>query len=170
MSDGNGFEKCDRFAETATEYCYLIENHSDLTTDEFLQRVRKLLPRLYLQAVELPYGDFIDDCDEPEITHEAWGVIFSGLHSRLGRRDDHRTVFDPILANDYPHISFLSDDLADIWRDLKASIEQWNSLVAANQQDAVWHWKFKFETHWGEHLVDALRAIELQQSTYPTNT
>lgn len=25
--------------------------------------------------------------------------------------------------------------------------------------DALWSWRFTFDAHWGDHLVDALRAL-----------
>lgn len=51
----------------------------------------------------------------------------------------------------------LADDLADIWRDLRAGLD---ALEGGSQwQDVAWEWRFGLQTHWGRHAVEALRAL-----------
>ncbi|PWA11191.1 hypothetical protein DCC39_09460 [Pueribacillus theae] len=50
----------------------------------------------------------------------------------------------------------LSDDLLDIYIDVKRGI-----LLYENRKyrEAIWEWKLNFQIHWGNHTVDAMRAL-----------
>jgi hypothetical protein len=64
-------------------------------------------------------------------------------------------VFNPYTLEE-PVGSSLSDDILDIYNDLKKGIH----LFEKNEHiEAIWIWKFGFETHWGSHAVDAIRAL-----------
>ena len=64
-------------------------------------------------------------------------------------------VFDPRELSE-PVAGSLSDDLADIYRDLR------RGLAAAERDiaEAVWNWRFSYETHWGDHATDAIRTLQ----------
>ncbi len=64
-------------------------------------------------------------------------------------------VFDPYEL-DQPVAGSLSDDLLDVYRDVRGGLALWESRHDA---DAIWEWRFSFESHWGDHAVDALRAL-----------
>ena len=51
----------------------------------------------------------------------------------------------------------LSDDLLDVYFDLRRGLELWDQEVP--KAAAIWEWRFAFDTHWGDHAIDALRAL-----------
>lgn len=53
----------------------------------------------------------------------------------------------------------LSDELSDIYVDLKPALLKYDPGDEMNQRLAIWDWKFTLQIHWGHHLVDALRPI-----------
>ena len=59
-------------------------------------------------------------------------------------------------------IGSLADDLADIYMDISSGEELW---LAGDSEEAVWEWRFHFETHWSEHLTGSLRAIRSLAAT-----
>lgn len=147
-----------RFVEVAEEFCLLIENHAEYELREFLNRIREILPRLYLRALDLPDIAIGSDELDREITHEEWAQLFSQLQQLLGASDYYWLVYDPVEFSP-PVAGSLSDDLADIWRDLKNGLMHWPDATASIQREIVWEWKFHFHGHWSSHVVDALRAI-----------
>ena len=148
----------DEFVETAGHYCSLIEGHRQYPVREFLKRVRKLLPVLYSQALRLPDVESTHDKNYRDITHEQWREMFDRLREFLGPLDQYWVIFDPIMKDvEDPVVSSLSDDLADIWRDLRNGLMHWDSV--AGSPDIVWEWHFSFHGHWSDHAVDALRSI-----------
>jgi len=67
-------------------------------------------------------------------------------------------IYDP-YEDEKPVCGSLADDFADIYRDLTAGIVLYQRASRESVQEAVWQWKFGFETHWGRHAVDSLRAL-----------
>ena len=71
--------------------------------------------------------------------------------------DSYSEVFDPYDREDHePVVGSLSDDLLDVYRDIRGGLWSWETDATAN---AIWEWRFSFDTHWGDHAADALRAL-----------
>jgi Domain of unknown function (DUF5063) len=65
-------------------------------------------------------------------------------------------IFEPLEAQPpEPVTGSISDDLADIWRDIQVGLQ----IFDADVNGAVWHWRFSMETHWGHHAVGAAAAL-----------
>ena len=63
--------------------------------------------------------------------------------------------FNPFDSNsdDYFYINI---DLMEIYEDIKEGVQMYeNNLV----NEALWHWGFGCEYHWGIHLVSALKPL-----------
>jgi hypothetical protein len=74
---------------------------------------------------------------------------------KFGQFDCYWEVFDPYNLEE-PVVASLTDDVLDIYKEVKKGI----LLYELNEQvEAVWHWRFSFETHWGSHAVGAIRAL-----------
>ena len=150
----------DSFAELAALYCSLVEHHDDYSTEAFVGRVRELLPLLYYRALKLPEVETTDEEIDREISHEEWSRMFGSLLHKLGSNDFYWKIYDPLkMEHGEAVAASLSDDLADIWRDLKHGILRWPTTDTTTRQEIVWDWRFSFHHHWSNHIVDALRAI-----------
>jgi len=64
-------------------------------------------------------------------------------------------VFDPYVEEP-PVKGSLSDDLLDVYRDVRRGLLLWDHNAP---QAAIWEWRFSFGVHWGNHAIDALRAL-----------
>ena len=146
------------FVESAEQFCTLIDHHQSSSDWEFLHKCASQLAHLYRAAVLLSLSPADNECDDivgTEISHDQWEVLYHSLGEKLGSHCLYWEVYDPREDGD-PVAGDLADDLADIYRDVK------NGLVAYKDgqiNEAVWDWRFTFSSHWGDHLVDALRAI-----------
>lgn len=143
----------------ATEYFKVIEKSTLLSRRQFLERAQGLVADLYRLALSLPRVE-PDTADWPRdrISNEQWWVIFNQLSQRLREANIYWLVFDPAEPKDHEAITqTLSDDLADIYRDLKNCMP--SDGFEAFDSDALWSLRFSFETHWGHHAVNALAAI-----------
>lgn len=156
-------EPIDEFVETARQFCHLVENHENEPLGRFIRKLQQLLPLLYYQAVKLPdAGSRIDYSYEREITHDQWQSLFERLVQHLGTHDQYWLVHDiDLIADDVPEavLSSLSDDLTDIWRDLKNSLLHWEVADEPLRRELIWQWRFHFDSHWSDHVIDAMRAI-----------
>ena len=157
------------FVDAACLYCDLVDRSDALPAFVLLREAETRLLALYTAALALPDPEPpSDDLVSESIAHEDWLVVFRRLQSALGPYDFYREIFDPaamgdpggsIDTGDEPVVSSLADDLADIWRDLRAGLNIWDGASDAARSNLVAEWRESFASHWGQHLVDGLRAI-----------
>jgi hypothetical protein len=73
----------------------------------------------------------------------------------VGERNFYWEVSDP-QAETPTTGGLLSDDVSDVYRDLRRGLHAWDD---GHYGDAVWEWRFSFETHWGNHATAAIRVL-----------
>lgn len=144
----------------ATRYCELIEHEGVVARGDLVEQLRVALGELFVTACRLPTVEPDSDHDVPDVSHQDWHRIYLELGPRLDADYYWSTrplPFDPARAEPEFTIGSLCDDLADIWQDLTAGLRGRETRMTEN--DVLWHWKFSFESHWGQHAVDALRVL-----------
>lgn len=140
------------FAEAARRYCAWAEGEFGDAREE-VGHARRLLAELHLAAVKLPDLGIGKNLDATRISQEEWGRMF-GKFGGLPLTS-YWDVFNPLEETE-PILNSLADDLADIYRDVKAGL---SLFEARHFTDAAWDWRFHFQIHWGQHLVGAQRAL-----------
>jgi hypothetical protein len=141
------------FAGKAREYCAFIEVAAGTPLPDRLATARRLLVEVYLLALALPEGPPSDE-SEDDIEVRApldW--------PDMGDAEFYRLFFDPYEEDQEAVTASLSDDLLDIYRDLRSGLAILDSGRQHAEVDAAWEWRFGFEGHWGNHAVAALRAL-----------
>ena len=138
----------DDFYKIAVDFCkYVNDNEiSESSVDVLISYLMKL----YLFALKLP--DMEPDSDESERS-----VIKVSIPIQVN--DNFQTmyweVFNP-LEEDEPVCGYLVDDLNDIINDIQRGIHEYESGRTGN---AVFEWKNGLDSHWGNHAIDAIRAL-----------
>jgi hypothetical protein len=159
LEDLVGTLEIGQFADAAERYCKLIEEAQRYEKAAFLREAQPLLFDLCLRATALPDIDPVSESVlERALSDANWRQVFNSLRTLFDSRDPYRIIFDPIDPDDVePVYGSLSDDLSDIYRDLKDGLINRNS--PEKLADVIWEWKFSFQTHWGQHATNALRVI-----------
>ena len=149
------------FTAAANEFCKYAEHSSELKGDELLKILQRILPFLYLKASLLPSLEpFFEDGNEKFVTESDWTVIHDILKDKFGTADDYLEVFDEkINESEGPVVSSISENMADIYQDLKDFLLLYQTGTKEVMNDAVWECKQNFENYWGQKLVNSLRAI-----------
>ena len=153
-------DRIEEFARVAELYVAFIET-APHSSDEDLITCRKLLCRLHIAAVDLPYIELPDDenseSEEDPDPKEPLLESYNRAMHRLGdlRIDTYWEVFNPFKREDAIAGS-LRDDLSDIYQDLLKGLrfEKLGEL-----ERFCFEWRMAFDFHWGHHLIDAQRAI-----------
>lgn len=151
------------FVETAKKYCSFIENHKFKRGKSIYELVDILL-NLYIFALRLPkvrvakkHHD-LDYVDKKEYTKIAEKLFKGFVDFKF-----YWLVFNPLAKdediNDEVVRAGVYDDLADIYRDVKNGLLEYQKHSQENVNDAIWHWRFHFYTHWGDHLVRLLKPL-----------
>jgi hypothetical protein len=137
------------FADSARRYCTFIEEAQTLALSARLRKARELLAELVHIGSHLPEGDANSPDAEADV---AMPKEWPGA----GLFDSYTEIFDPYVE-DAPVAGSLTDDLLDTYRDVRRGLVLYD---AGHVGSAVWEWRFHFDYHWGDHAVDALRALQ----------
>jgi hypothetical protein len=149
------------FVAVANEFCKYAVHASELNGDEMLKIMQRILPLMYLKASLLPQLDpFFEDGNEKFVTEADWTVINETLKKKFGTANDYLEVFDEkINDSEGPVVASISEDMADIYQDIKDFLLLYQTGTGEVMNDAVWECRMNFENFWGQKLVNSMRAI-----------
>jgi Domain of unknown function (DUF5063) len=146
--EGKGYVINDDFVDQARQFCEFLQRSDALSLSERLSTARTRLLELYRAGVAPPQveaseGDAAPNPEKPS----SW--------AGFGDFEFYAQVFDP-YAEGAPVTGSLSDDLLDVYFDVRRGLDLWDRDERAA---AIWESRFHFDTHWGAHAIDALRAL-----------
>lgn len=150
------------FVTVAVQFCLLAENVNQIDRKEFVDKMIKILPLLYLKATMLPNFDNLDDVFiEQFVEEENYNIVRENIALILGQYDDFLDVFvEDMKYSDTPILSTVSENIADIYQEVKDFVM--NYKVAANDEVlfvAVAKCNEDFKFSWGQKLVNVLRPL-----------
>ena len=149
------------FVTVAAETCLFLENATEQTREDFIIKSVKILPLLYLKAslLEIPEPVF-DDQPERFVTEEDYLYVKEQVEQMLGADDSYLEVFHPDMAlSDTPIAAFVSENVADIYQELKDFAANYQTADHDVMNDALVVCLEAFTEHWGQKLLNALRAL-----------
>ena len=149
------------FVTVAAEYCGFIERSRGALRKNFVDTALKILPLLYLKASLIPECEMIGEDDlEVFVTEDDYEGVRRAIADVLGAQDDYLEVFLPEMAySDTPIKKCISEDLADIYQDLKDFISVFQLGFNVTMNDSLYVCKEHFAEFWGQRLVNTMRAL-----------
>jgi hypothetical protein len=159
------------FVTVAAEYCGFLERAGEMRKAQFLDTALKILPLLYLKASLIPPCERIGMFDlETFVTEADYERMRSLVASVMGADDDYLEVFVADMAySDTPIKKCISEDLADIYQDLKDFICVFQSGLNETMNDSLALCREHFEEYWGQCLVNTMRALHSVKYNTPTD-
>ena len=149
------------FVTVVAETCLFLENASEGGRDEFIDKSVKILPLLYLKTslLKVPEPVFGDGA-ERFVTEEDYLFVKEQMEQLLGADDTYLEVFHPDMAlSDTPIAAFISENMADIYQELKDFAANYQTADTDVMNDALVVCLEAFAEHWGQKLLNALRAL-----------
>lgn len=149
------------FVTVSAEFCKFLEQAEGMKRSTFVDTSLKLLPLLYLKAAMLPPCEMEgDEAPENYVTEETYEILHMNLAAILAERDDYLDVFvSDMKYSDQPITKFISEDLADIYQDIKDFIFVFQLGLNRTMHDALAICQENFRLYWGQKLVNTLRAL-----------
>lgn len=148
------------FAASANEYCRYLEGIENIKGVEILKVMQRLLPFIYLRATLLPMLEpALEEGNEKTVTEFDWTRIHDMLLSKIGNNDPFPVITDLRDPSDGLYTGSISENLADIYQDLKDFIASYKTGADEVMNDAVWEVLMNFEEFWGQKLLNSLVAI-----------
>lgn len=149
------------FVTVAAEVCRLLEHVTDFDKQELTDTLVKVLPLLYQKTVMLtrPEEEF-DGFLEQFATEDDYNDVSTMLQNVLGADDAYLAVFHADMQlSDTPMAAFISENLADVYQELKDMAGNYQTGDADVTGYAVSGCLEAFADHWGEKTLNALRAL-----------
>lgn len=149
------------FVTVAVEYCIFLERFEGVTTEEFTDRLTKLLPLLYLKAQLVPEVQDFDLGDvEDAVTEEDYNFVLNRVTAVMGQYNDYLEVFvEDMQYSAEPIIAYVAENLADIYQDIRNFVAIYERGVDEHMNEALYVCMDHFKHLWGQTLVNVLRAL-----------
>lgn len=149
------------FVTVAAEFCNYMERTEGIKRSDFVDTTLKILPLLYLKASLLPECHTIgEDLPGNYVTEEIYEVLRMNLSGLLAGQDAYLDVFvEDMKYSDQPITRYISEDLADIYQDIKDFIFVFQLGLNETMNDSLAICQENFREYWGQKLVNTLRAL-----------
>lgn len=151
------------FVAVATELCAYLEKESLHDCDEFVHRMLKFLPLLYLKVQLLPSLEFEPDYFMPDeqVTEEDYEFVRSSVSATLGEYDDYEdsTYGMAMQQTELTCWKTISEGIADIYQPLRNFVTAYRIGAEACMETALWNVQEEFQQSWGTACVDTLRRL-----------
>ena len=147
-------------ATVANEYCYFMENLENKDVNTILEFMQKLLPLLYLKGSLLPdIEPEHPEANERFVTEEQWESVFKELREKFGDNDEYWNIDPQYINETEPLKASLSENMADIYQDLKDFILLLQKNTHAARENAISECKLLYENHWGYRIGNIFTRI-----------
>ena len=145
----------------ANEFCSFLERADDLESADFLSRLQKMLPLLYLKASLLPKFEFEPDDElEKYVTEVEYNLIQQKILVHTGAGDDYQEIFiSGMQFSESALTSSIAENVADIYQDMKDLVMSFRTMNDEVMEQALWESQNNFAQIWGQKLVNCLRAV-----------
>ena len=149
------------FIALSNEFCSAIENAMEFEKEDFVAKMLKMLPRIYMTVTDIDIEESNEDYYAlPYLDESVYDNLRSQLAALMGEDDVFLETFEEDMKySDAPVSATISEDLADIYQQLynfMASVrdvdtEAINSIIITCKED--------FASYWGQTLCNVLRAL-----------
>lgn len=152
------------FIGLCNEFCHAVETavNSDATT--FVGSMVRLLPRIYISALDLAPAPLMDPDDEPwlesYLDEETYEDLRGRLEQMLGAEDVYLEVFEEDMKySDTPIAASVSESLADIFQVLYNMLDAIRDMPEDVVLSVLVAVKEDFEAYWSRPLCNVMRAL-----------
>lgn len=149
------------FVAVAAELCHFLESEEEMERMEWVERMLRLLPLLYLKALMLPEVEVVNEELPPTfVREEDYLWMASRISEVMGEEDIYLDVFvDEMKYSDRPISAFVSENLADLYQDIRNFVSVYQFELTNQMQDALAICRENFLLYWGQKLVNVLRPL-----------
>lgn len=149
------------FVAVAKEFCDFVETAPQMRCQDFLSRLQKFVPLIYLKGVLLPTDENAESgLTEDVVSEEDYNFLLGELRRLLGERDEYLEVFDDSMQySEAPVVHSISENVCDIYQDLKNFVASFRCGIPEVIGEALWVLNNNFELYWGKNCAGVLRAV-----------
>lgn len=152
----------------ASEYCRAVELAASMEPREFVDKMVKLLPRIYMAVTDIPYtGTEREDYlfGARHLTEAYYDQVRQNVAASLGEDDSYLDTFvEDMKYSDTPIGATISEGVADIFQVLYNFVEDVRDADVINTLTQLDVLRTDFSEYWSQTLCNILRPLnELAQ-------
>lgn len=149
------------FVTVSVEFCAFLEKNRSLSREEWLVKTARLLPMIYLKAALLPDVISLSDALPRQfVSEEDYNRVKYQIAEIMGEEDVYLDVFvEDMKYSDRPISAFISENIADMYQDLRNFVSVYQYRIAEQMNDALYACVQNFKDYWGQALVNVMRPI-----------
>lgn len=155
-------EEFDKFYHSAQGFTAFVEEEFTIHSNDYLKQLQDKLLVLYETAMNVPWIDLKSyEDDERRINNSYFEKILVSIAENLQDKRHYWDISNP-TSFDCKHelvAKNLVEDVGNIFKNIKYSLNIFNSGKPNCEEVALWQFKFDFEYHWGSNCINAIRAI-----------
>ena len=140
------------FVTVAVEFCAFLESEKPVSREEWISKMLKILPLMYIKASLLPQTVEMND-EQPEtfVKEEDYVRVAAAVSSVMGEEDVYLDVFvEDMKYSERPISAFVSENMADIYQDvrnfvsvyqyeLEENLKRYKGLKFIGHSQPFWH-------------------------------
>ena len=144
----------------ANEFCLFMEEIEDKSKKPIYDFVHRVMPLMYTKGSLLPDVEVeYPEANMRFVTEEQWEQTFTMLRDKFGK-DDEFWIIDPEYINETePLKASLSENLTDIYQDMKDFILLYQKNTIAARQNALSDCKSLFADRWGYRISKIMAQL-----------
>jgi hypothetical protein len=149
------------FVAVAKEYCDFVESAPQMKRLDFVLRLQKFIPLIYLKGALLPVSEIEEGgLVEDFVSEEHYNSLYAEISRLMGEHDEYLEVFDDSMQySEAPVVHSIAEKVCDIYQDLKNFISSYRCGVVEIMEEALWQLNDNFELYWGKACASLLRAV-----------
>ena len=151
------------FIALANEYCQLAEEANYYERSDLVDKLAKLLPRIYISALDLaPSMMMLGNGIASSLQESQYNNVKSRVEAVMAEEDVYLEVFmENMKYSDTPIATTISENLADLYQEFYEMLAAINDLTVENQQEILSMCRDNFDEYWSQTLCNVLRAINM---------
>ncbi len=159
------------FVTIAVEICVFLEKNEPTPRKEWVDRILKMLPLLYVKALLLPETVTTEEeLPATFVREEDYARVANGVSEVMGEEDVYLDVFvEEMKYSDTPVSLYISENIADIYQDIRNFVSVYQFGLTGQMNDALYQCKENFRLYWGQKLVNVLRPLHTLKCLYLEN-
>lgn len=147
----------------ATEYCQAMELADATEPTEFVDKMTRILPRIYMAVSDLPTEQF----EQPEyvfgaahLDEASYDRVRENIAALLGENDSYLETFhEDMKYSDTPIAATVSEALADIFQVLYNFVEDVRNADVEFMQEQLVSLRNDFAEYWSQVLCNVMRPL-----------
>ena len=149
------------FIALTNEFCQVLEHSDSASRGEFMDKMLKILPRIYIVATDLQQeSPFSEYGIESYLTEDVYNAVRNSISRLMAEEDVYLEVFvEDMKYSDSPIAASISENLADLYQEFYNFIYSVKDATTEVQQELIAICKYEFREFWGQTLCNVLRAL-----------